>query len=270
MDEIHESSVTSCLIWLYANIPHPLLLSLIIFSSLFLILLILIIAIVIILSLVWLYVQSTFSLSALILYLIEAIEHLYPPQILLRLRRRVHEPPSKSPSPQTKPKALAPSDSLSLVGQKSAIVPRKVVMKQSTNDSSIHYKVTPSLQTGADGCAFVQLDSEQVSRAPSEDYSIIRYRGHAYAKLNIAPISKSADFPTPKQIKTEPKAITNPSSSESSSAATSMSSASSELDRTRVILSDHDNEDSDDDDDPNPRCVRCHRPKYPDMPVKSP
>ena len=275
MDVIHESFVTTCLLWLYANISHPLLLILIIFSSIFLILLILIIAIVIILSLVWLYVRSTFSLSALILYLIEAIEHLYPPQFLLRLRRRVYEPPIKSPPPQTKPKALFPSDSLILVEQQPASVQKRVMTKQLTNDTSTHYKVTPKLRTDDEGRVFMNLTSRRVSRSPSEARAVIRYRDYAYAKLCLPPFHNIAKFPTPKLTKVVPKALSNQSSSESSRLESSTTSVSSALDRTRVLLSDNENshnhhEESDDGDDPNPRCFRCHRPKYPDMPVKSP
>lgn len=271
MDEIHESFATLCLLWLYANIYHPLLLILIIFSSLFLILLILIIAIVIILSLAWLYVRSTFSLSALILYLIEAIEHLYPPQFLLRLRRRVHEPPVKSPPLQVKPKVLTQPDSLVQVGQQTALVPKEVVTKQTTNGSPIHYKVTPSFRSDADGRTFVHLDSRRVSRTPSEDAPIIRYRDYAYAKISYSPFRKSVKMPMPRLIRAAPKALTNHSSPESSRVAMTISSTSSERDRSRMSISDDDNhhhhhhdDDSDDDNDPHPRCMRCNRFIYPE------
>ena len=276
MDEIHESFVTLCLLWLYANIYHPLLLILIVFSSLFLILLILIIAIVIILSLTWLYVRSTFSLSALILYLIEAIEHLYPPQFLLRLRRRVHEPPVKSPPLQAKPKALTQPGSLVQIGQKTAPVQKEVVVKQITNDSPPRYKITPSFRSDTDGRSFMRLDSHRVSRSPSEDPPMIRYRDFIYAKISYSPFGKSAKIPMPRLTKASPKALTNHSTPESSRAAMTISSTSSERDRSRMSISDDDHhhhfhdDDSDDDNDPYPRCLRCNRLVYPDPPRRCP
>ena len=109
MDELHESIATSCLLWLFDNIPHNILLILIIFSSLLLALLLIIFAAVIILSLVWLYIQSTLNLTSLALFLLDAIRHLRLPILL----RRVERPPvvihPKETLPKAKPKIQPPS-----------------------------------------------------------------------------------------------------------------------------------------------------------------
>ena len=109
MDIIRESNATTCILWLVDNISHEILLTLIITSLLFVILLIIILILIITLSLTWLYVRTTFSLTSIIIYILNCIRNLNPPQIT---PRNQHQPTENIPKknisqPKTFPRSFA-------------------------------------------------------------------------------------------------------------------------------------------------------------------